>query len=253
SVLRGGPFEMTPSLPAGQQQEWIVSHRRVWELLAGTDANLVSLSISPERSEIKVVLPPTTPEPFYYARNRRGWALGNDLRFMMRWAGDDLDEHAVFALLQYGAVPPPFTFAKGIFRAPNGHTLTLSFTGSEPSLECWFRQEEEREKVKSQGDPKAQFIQNLDRLLSGTPESAVLYFSGGVDSGLLASRLARLGRSDVHLFHLSFGAGDESELAQRMAAHLGLRCEQVAYRLEHLADLLQGLARNYSFPFCDLS
>ena len=245
---------MIPSLPQGQQQEWVPVNRSARELSAGTDANLTSLAISPERSEIKLVLPPTTPEPLYYTRDHRGWAFGNDLRFLMRWAGDDFDEHAIFAILQYGAVPPPFTFARGIFRAPNGHILTLCSTASEPSLECWYEQEVETNTVKSQGDPASQFVPTLDRLLSGIPESAVLYFSGGVDSGLLASRLARLGRSDVHLFNLSFGEGDpESELAQQMAAYLGLRYERVLYRLEHLADLLDGLASTYSFPFCDLS
>jgi len=64
-----------------------------------------------------------------------------------------------------------------------------------------------------------------DSLVEVCPErNPVLLFSGGVDSGLLAARVAALGWRDALLVNYSFGDADpESHMAEAMAKHLGLR------------------------------
>src|SRR6184192_13346 len=80
------------------------------------------------------------------------------------------------------------------------------------------------------------------------------YFSGGVDSSLLAARLSQLGRHDVRLVNYCFGREDtESPLAARVASHLGLECHQVRHELREVAQVLERVDRDYSFPFGDLS
>ena len=52
----------------------------------------------------------------------------------------------------------------------------------------------------------------------------MLFFSGGVDSSLLAARAAALGRTDIQLLNYAFGQHDpEAAHAQRVAAHLPKR------------------------------
>ena len=67
----------------------------------------------------------------------------------------------------------------------------------------------------------------------------MLFFSGGVDSGLLAARLARLGRTDVTLAAYSFSPRDsETRLATAMADHLGFSCLTVAHDPRSLEQVL---------------
>jgi asparagine synthetase B (glutamine-hydrolysing) len=95
-------------------------------------------------------------------------------------------------------------------------------------------------------------IDALDKELAQVPESSVLYFSGGVDSSLLACRLKRMGRKDVLLLNFAFGPHDEeARLAVGMASHLGLRCEQIAYESSELMSMLTRIGRDYSYPFGD--
>jgi asparagine synthase (glutamine-hydrolysing) len=81
-----------------------------------------------------------------------------------------------------------------------------------------------------------------------------LYFSGGVDSSLLAARLQALGLAGIHLINFSFGADDpEGQQALRVAGHLGLDCQQVIYEPASVAPMLRRIGRDYSFPFVDRS
>lgn len=81
----------------------------------------------------------------------------------------------------------------------------------------------------------------------------VLLFSGGVDSGFIASRLAALGYRDSLLLNYSFGEDDqESELAEAMAKHLGLRFERISDR-SHVCDCLIEPGCVYPQPFGDHS
>ena len=58
----------------------------------------------------------------------------------------------------------------------------------------------------------------------------------------------------MRLINFSFGPDDpEAQHAQRVAAHLGLACEQIMYRPEDVVPMLQRIGRDYSFPFVDRS
>lgn len=87
----------------------------------------------------------------------------------------------------------------------------------------------------------------------GNQPEPVLLFSGGVDSGLIASRLAKLGYRDSLLINYSFGEDDrESELAEAMARHLGLQFERISDK-PPLCDCLIDPGRVYPQPFDDQS
>ena len=76
------------------------------------DDNLISIEVAVSSGQIRVTVPPTTPEPFYAAHDQRGWLLGNDLRLLRRWVSADLDERGLYAWFQYGAIPAPLTLAR---------------------------------------------------------------------------------------------------------------------------------------------
>jgi asparagine synthetase B (glutamine-hydrolysing) len=220
---------------------------------------LIEIRLALTAGTLSASVPPLTPEQFYLAHDRQWTVLGNDLRLMMRWTGLDLDERAVFALMQFGTMIPPFTLSKRISRVPSGHVLRVSGSGDQapPSVERARRSIIDVAQQGSKGhvaDPEAKVSACMDDILSRVPPSGVLYFSGGVDSGLMAARLAAIGRSDVTLMHYSFGPSDpETALAADMAAYLRLRFELVPYDAQQLPLVLGRLAHDYSYPFDDYS
>jgi asparagine synthase (glutamine-hydrolysing) len=218
------------------------------------EKNVILVSISFQSGELQIWVPPATPEQIYYARDGRGTVFGNDMRLLMRWAGMDLDQRAIFALFRYLAVPPPLTLSKSVHRIPSGHTFRLAPDSSAPAIRVQFQPAQDRAEGEYVADPERRIQETLDRYVAELPADTALLFSGGVDSGLVAARLAAAGRKDVALVNYSFGAGDqEAELAMRMAAHLGLACQQVVYQPEQIPLVLERLGQDYSYPFGDVS
>ena len=162
-----------------------------------------------------------------------------------------VDESAVFSVLQFGAIIPPLSPWQGIRRFVPGYRyfgteldspIKLSLPAHVPTLDP-ERQSDEIERV----------LDTILKKLVGDQQNPVLLFSGGVDSGIIASRLAALGYRDSWLLNYSFGERDqESELAEAMAKHLGLQFERVLAKRD-ICDCLREPGRVYPQPFGDHS
>lgn len=217
------------------------------------DANAATLTASLSRAEIRVAIPPTSPQQFCYARTRHGTVFADDLRLFPRLMSVDVDERAAYALLRYGAIPAPLTLYTQVQRIPNGHLFRLPPAG-EPECTPMFQLTDLRDRNGGMPQPDTRVSDALDAALARVPGSTVLYFSGGVDSALLAARLRRLGRNDVRLVNYSFGPDDEeSRLALRVASHFGLECHQIRHDVRKVGDVLERVGTDYSFPFGDIS
>ncbi len=160
------------------------------------------------------------------------------------------DQAAIYSVLQFGAIIPPLTPWEGIERFMPGYRYQGT-TRKEPLSIL----KESRSEHLSIEELSMKLERILDRLLEEAigdgPAPAVL-FSGGVDSGLIAARLAKLGHSDTLLLNYSFYDDDpESEHAESMANHFGLRFERFSIRDQHLLDCLEEPGRTYSLPFSD--
>ncbi len=218
----------------------------------GIETNEIRVGMSLGSGEVRVVMPPVASEQCYWVRDGRGWVVGTDMRLMMRWAGLELDERAVYGLLQYGLIPSPYTVSRNVRRVPNGHVFRIKSGSDEPTVQPFFYLAEEARKVPKAASPGVLLQQALDGILSRVPSQAVLYFSGGVDSAVLAARLAEMGRTDVTLLNYTFAPDDEgSRFPLEIAAHLGLRCEQVAWDPTGIPSVLERLGREFTFPFED--
>ena len=162
-----------------------------------------------------------------------------------------VDESAVFSVLQFGAIIPPLSPWQGIRRFLPGYRyfgteldspVELSLPTHIPTLDP-ERQSDEIERV----------LDTVLKHLVGDQQNPVLLFSGGVDSGIIASRLAALEYRDCLLLNYSFRETDpESELAEAMAKTLGLQFERVSAKRD-LCDCLIKPGRVYPQPFGDHS
>lgn len=164
-------------------------------------------------------------------------------------SGDRPDGQAIFSLLQFGAVIPPLSPWTGVERLLPGYRYENGAVVQPPQFSTLCNSS-------SQNELSAIFIERFDKgllcELNGTALPVVL-FSGGVDSGLIAARLVRLGYRDTLLLNYSFGPEDkESALAEAMAQALGLKFERFGY--EQLGcDSLEAPGKVYHLPFCDKS
>jgi asparagine synthase (glutamine-hydrolysing) len=226
---------------------------QLWQRPAESmNVNVIRLIVSLQAGEVQIIIPPATPEPFYYTKKSQGYVVGNDMRLLMRLTELEIDDRAIYALFQYGAIPPTITMSKNIQRVPNGHTLRIIPRSDEIILKPFFQPMGEA-RIRDM-NPEMQVTHVLDGILEAMPLSTAIYFSGGIDSGLLAARLAEMERTDIRLINYTFGPRDqEGDLAVRMAAHLGLSCEQIMYDPLGIPLVLERLGKDYSFPFGDPS
>ena len=216
--------------------------------------NVVYVSINLRSGEIRGFVPLTTPEQLYYSDRSRGRVVGNDMRLMLRWGGVELDRRAVYALFQYGTIPPTMTLSRAVRRIPPGRRFILGPNADAPSLDPYVPRLERPPAGPDAHDPAVQVTHAMGAILEPLPQSSVLYFSGGVDSALLASRLVEIGRTDVTLLNYSFGPHDvEARLALEMASQLGLACEQIQYDPSEVGGMVERIAEDYSYPFGDFS
>lgn len=208
------------------------------------------VAVSLLSGELRINLPPASVDRVMYTMDNRGIVIGNDLRLLIRWAGFSVNGLAAYSLLQFGTVPPPWTIATAVHRVPNGHTTTILDKDRTPQQRVSFViPEESRSGMEFL---ERDVIDTIDRLLLEIPNGSILFFSGGVDSGLLAARLAALQRTDVHLLNYSVGENDgEARHALQMASYLGLSCTQVFYRPDRLPSVLERIEEEFSFPFED--
>lgn len=209
------------------------------------------LDVSLATGDVQVAVPVMTLEKFYYARVADGWLLGNDLRILIRLAGLDLDERAVYAIFQYSSIPSPLSISRTVHRAVPGHVLTLPADGSEARLHRFFHVGDLAEEWNGR-DAGDYVAAAMDAAIARTQPPVAVHFSGGVDSALVAARLAALGRRDARLQRFTPGPADPfHDLSPKMAAHLGLAFEEVYWNPSDIVPILESLAREYATPFAD--
>ena len=213
----------------------------------GNSIRLVALD---QGQSFDVSVPATSPQHCYVVSAFGGRVLTDDLRLCATLTGAALDPAGVYALLLYGSTPPPFTILRGVTRLAGGHSFLVDedrIIGKpdfvpDPSPTADGALAEQR------------VAAVLDGLIAELPADALLFFSGGVDSALLAARAARLGRRDIQLVNYAFSPADpEAAHALRVASHLHLACERVGHDERRVSDVLGRLARDYAFPFGDIS
>lgn len=216
--------------------------------LAEPKSNVPLVRIDRATGAVEAFAPLTGAEQLCYAADGRGLVLATDQRLLIRWCGLDLDPDAAHGLLLFGKWPAPVTLSRHIRRlAPGCLLVTQPSLGQRPvqtSLAGIIAEPDAATACQDQSIADA-----LDQVLAAVPRSALLYFSGGVDSALLALRLKAIGRTDVPLVHFCFAADEpRADVAREIARRLGLGYERVVYDPADLATMLARLGTDYTFP-----
>jgi len=209
-----------------------------------------AVQVAVDDSGLSVRVPPATPQPCYALSAFGGQVLTDDLRFCASVTGAALDPVGIYALLLFGQAPAPLTCLRGVTRLVGGYRYRVNGQGIVSERDFVS----DLAPTSDAAVAEARVRDVLDGVIEGMPQHTMLFFSGGVDSALLAARAVALGRTDIQLLNYAFGPHDhEAAHAQRVAAQLRLACERVTHDANDTAQVLSRLGRDYAYPFGDLS
>lgn len=202
------------------------------------------------RREFLLARDPLGIKPLYYAFDGKSLLFSSELRSLLAGgAGAELDCAGVLDYLAYGKVHSPRTVIRDVLKLSPGHLLRINEDGLR--LERFWQLPREGGPASDLGEA----VEKLDRILSESVRGAMLsdvplgaFLSGGVDSSLIASYMARhSGSKKVSTFSVGFSGAreaDESGWAREAARHLGTDHHElilpadVLSRLEEMIGLL---------------
>jgi asparagine synthetase B (glutamine-hydrolysing) len=212
-------------------------------------ASATSVSVDSSTWNVTVRVPVASPDQAYVGRGSGCSWVTNDLRLAVARQPLELDPCGVYALLQYGAVPAPFTLFPNLERVCPGHQASLGSPAQTPIPLARVPDTEPGDQATT-----AAIVARLDDAILQAPRPRAIFFSGGVDSGLIAARAAAAGLRDVLLLNYAFGPDDpEATHAARMAAALDLPLERIEDAPHHAVAMLERVAFDYAYPFGDFS
>jgi asparagine synthase (glutamine-hydrolysing) len=160
-------------------------------------------------------------KPLVYASFDGRLAFGSTVRSVLPFLPEtkrEFSAEGIDAYLAHRYIPAPRTVFSSINRLENGHYLRFDLdTRQLEKVRYWHPQ------------PIAgNWLETLDqavemRTVADRPLG--VFLSGGIDSSVIASRLARLGHRELHSFTAAFPGSpmDESEQAREVADRLALR------------------------------
>lgn len=190
-------------------------------------------------------------KPLVYAAGDDGIAFASTLAALKPALPDDarrIDPEALDAYLAHRTIPAPRTLFAGARKLPPGHLLEVDLdTFACRSRAYWTPQPADHGPWTEVLDEAVQL-----RLVADRPVG--IFLSGGIDSAVIASRIAALGDLWPTAFTAAFpgDALDESAAAAETARFLGLRHEVVAVP-KSIRDDFSEIVAALDEPFSDPS
>jgi asparagine synthase (glutamine-hydrolysing) len=189
-------------------------------------------------------------KPLIYTLRDGQFAFGSTVRSVLPFLARDrrgFSADAIDAYLAHRYVPAPLTIIDGVNRLENAHCLVFDLdTRRLEKRRYWTPQPR-----------NADWLETLDaavamRTVADRPVG--VFLSSGIDSSVIAARLARLGKRDLHTFTAAFPGSsmDESPLAAEIAQHLGLVNHPVIVP-DTVAEDFSRIVADLDEPFADPS
>lgn len=222
------------------------------------------LETSPDRRKLLITRPLASTTNLFTRRSHDGIVVSPDLGAILR-PDDRACGVGVYANLYYGAPVAPWTPIEGISSIHGGCVTTIDHLGhvenvtrDPSSLAAPPDLPSGRDAtLDAQADAieSALAVRMMERLAAAPSDArALLMFSGGADSSLLAVVLRRIAPDRTLLVHYTRWKDDEETTAARaIADELGLPIKVVDEGSAESRSVLDDVAAAYPFPFGDHS
>lgn len=162
---------------------------------------------------------------------------------------------------QFGYIPAPYTIFKNCFKLEAGHYLEYYIENSEFKIVKYWDVNDfylEDKFNKNENEILEEIEKILDnaidlRMVSDVPVG--VFLSGGYDSSLVASILAKKQGKKINTFTIGFDDEkyNEAEHAKTIAEYLGTNHTEYYMRNSDMLDLVESLPFYYDEPFGDSS
>jgi asparagine synthase (glutamine-hydrolysing) len=203
-------------------------------------------------------------KPLFVYRQPGRIAFASELSALLRHSGiaAEIDPRALQKFFAWGFVPSPHALYRHCRQVPAGSSLLYALDDDSLSESRYWKFRLDPDRSLTDKDVprlaeelRALFAQSVERrLMSDVPLG--LFLSGGIDSGaVLAATTRVLPAGQVHAFTIGFTepSFDESQHAQRLAAHFGVRHHLEMLELEDARELLPEVLGRLDQPLGDPS
>jgi len=203
-------------------------------------------------------VPFTSTDQLFHRSEGDCISISSDLRNLHRM-GQELDPHALYSILQFGAVIPPMSVWKDVGRFTPGRIFKVDCVNlliKDSGRSGGWSEPSGSDHTLDDNSQLGEIVGLIDTILEEScPDGdPVILFSGGVDSGLLAARASARGWSGTTLVNYSMGEDDtEAALAREMASYLGLEFIQIDDADVDNFELLDRAVLTFANPFGDHS
>lgn len=198
----------------------------------------------------------------FYFDGQEKFAFASELKALARIPGvGGIDPVSLDLYFTFGYVPAPRSMVSNVEKLRPGEYLTIRLGGNglAPKRQRYWGLDPTRPKRSiSQGEA----LERLDHLLGQSVAQSMfsdvplgVFLSGGVDSSTVAAYAQRSCGGDIETFCVGFddASFDESQYAERVAAHLGTRHHVMRVGKADALDVVQGLGAVQDEPMSDMS
>lgn len=195
---------------------------------------------------------PSADFPCYFVEVGRFTIFASDAELLVKsgLVAVSIDEEEIGRQLYRAFVPAPTTALRGVHELLAGFALRISSDGcnQDQFWDPWDHVNGSDEDVAAAGQRLARTIQHSIHAIASPYGRVLVSVSGGLDSSIVASCLARAGADAVCLTMFTDDpAGDERMFARALCDRLGFKLIERAYRLSDI-DLDEAIAPNLPRP-----
>jgi asparagine synthase (glutamine-hydrolysing) len=197
-------------------------------------------------------------KPLYYAVTADAIAFASELTSLRCVPGVDsaIADDALVEYLLYGYVPSPKTIIRGALKVPPGHRVVYDRRVDRVVVERYWRASYAIDERLREEEALELLDDALERAVGSHMVSEVAlgaFLSGGIDSSLVVSYMARSGSHRAFTATFSEAMFDESAYAEAVARHVGVDLVKCGVSIEEGLRHIEQLGRIYDEPFSDSS
>jgi len=202
-------------------------------------------------------------KPLYYYTKEKEFLFSSEIKSLHKYPNfkKELNKEILPYYFQFGYIPAPHTIFKNCYKLEAGHYLEFNIQHSTFNItKYWdvndFYREEKIDKSESEilDDIENILDDAIDlRMVSDVPVG--VFLSGGYDSSLVASILAKKQGKKIDTFTIGFNDKkyNEAEHAKSIASYLGTNHTEYYMQDNDMLDLVEKLPLYYDEPFGDSS
>jgi asparagine synthase (glutamine-hydrolysing) len=169
-----------------------------------------------------------------------------------------LSDESIAYFLNYGYIPTPLAVIKDVKKIHPGHYLIVDLSKNEiKELPYWDLKSFETNKI-SYDDAKTELhdlIVDAVKIRIGSNKNIGTFLSGGIDSSIVSSILAKQSNSQISSYTIAFDENnyDERAIAKKYSEIIGTKHHEFTFKPKDCLKIVDQLVEVYDEPFADSS